>query len=89
MREVHKVGEALQTHPLDRLSTRPMIEESLDAWLIRVHIPMTSHAKLQAGHAGGRRLMGRAMTIETVQTEPPGMELVAERDGLTILSGQV
>lgn len=89
VREVHKVRQALQTHPGDRLLTLPMIKEGLDAGLSRIKILMATHAEMQARNTGRRRLVCRAVTIETIQVELPGVKGMIEGDGLTVLGGQI
>jgi hypothetical protein len=44
----------LQPHPLDRLLPRPMIDKSLYARMVRLHIPMASHTQLHTGNTSRR-----------------------------------
>jgi hypothetical protein len=89
MGEIHKVRQALQAYPSNRLLTLPVIEKSLYALLIRVQILMATHAEMEARNAGGRRLVGSAVTIQTIQVELSRMKCMAEGNGLTVLRGGI
>lgn len=78
MRKIDKVRQALQTHPRDRLSAGPMVEERLDPRLMCIEILMAPHAEMQAGYAGSRRLVCGAVTVETVEAELPRVKGVVE-----------
>ena len=66
-----------------------MIEKRFLAVAFGIDISMAAHAEVHAGNAGCRRLMREAMTIEAIDRQLAGVELMAEWDGLPVLVGQI
>ena len=89
VREVNEVREALETSPRDRDLLLPVIQQRGSLRCFGGQVLMTTHAQLHGRDAGGGRLFGKPMAIETIDLESPGVQLMAEAQGLRIRADQI
>jgi len=82
MLKKNKIGDRKNSDPLNRLLLIPMVLDLLNLRLIRRSNLVTAHASFHRRDAGYRSAAGIGVAVLAAYFKIPGVNLVAEIDGL-------
>lgn len=82
VREIDMVRQAVDPDPGDGFLPVPITRQLLYFWGFRGNVEVTGTAVRHRGDAGEPRVCDLAVTVSAVDAVDPGMQRMAERDGL-------
>jgi hypothetical protein len=89
VREVHEVRKPLEAAPGYRNLFLPVVQKGGSVHCFRGQVLMATHAQFHGWDPGGRRLFGKAVELEKIDSEAPRMQFMAEAQGLCVGADQV